>query len=1459
MLRNIYSLLIICTITSSCFNAPIQSVGTVAQGRKFAAFVNATDVSTTKSITTIDSKATDPLKLSVSSSNELKGTSITISPGSLQISTTIVIEQGADFADSSASSEVYLANDVTVTNAGNGIIIRPSENSVLSKPIQLNLPLPVLTGLRLAGDIHYAVYYKYLDPTSNQLVTGFRVVNGDNVKLVYDQDSKQDTIQLEGFFGIYWVVSLSRAVLPAEIEAPKASIIPIVNKSNTVVMNTTGVVKESAIVATQAIPELLWPKPTLSFDAASRSVKISVNVDANFGASACKVDLFESTTSLKGISVDTSSLTGVTISIQKLAAHKLIGRFVCVDPQTRTSLSPWSDAVALEAYTLATILSVDTTATAGFYKELAEIPIAVVWNRPVVVEGIPSLFLNLSGSPAKHEAVYVSGSGTTTLLFKYIVTSGEESADLNYAQTNSLLLNEKGLIKDSNAVAAVLDLPDPAQERSLGGHNAIVVDAVSPLAPATVSLANAYTHSATVSMNWAAARDVNFKDFTIQFCTLNTCSGSCSSPATFTSSPGSISGLAEGSYYACVKQSDLANNISKTTTSAGTVTVDFTPPTVNAGTDVSARIPFSLAASGAGSTYAWTKVSGPGSVTFSDNASLYSTVTPTVDGVYVIRLMATDLAGNTATDDMNITWDTTPPTFAGIDELMRLPGNTSAYLFWKPAVDNIAKPWEIIYDICYSMTPGQCLSSFTATTTVGPNIYDVKITGLSSASDYEFVVHARDLHGNMDTNTMVKKNDGLAGVTSIATGYLHTCVILTNGTVKCWGLNDYGQLGDGTFMDRKAPVTVPNLSNVQSLSLGNYHSCAVTIASALYCWGMGGPIGGGVASGSNMPSAVTGLGNVAAVAAGNQFTCAIASGGVVYCWGYNASGQLGNGTTADSMSPVNTGITSATTLTAGDSHVCALAGGLIKCWGMNNDGQLGNGNTINQAIPVTLGAIGSVSSISAGASHTCALTSGSSVYCWGLNTYGQVGDLTNVNKSVPTVVSSLAASYLVAGDNHTCAVTTTNTVKCWGLNNFGQLGDNTSKNQSGPVLVNGLSGISKVSAGAGITCATSVSGGYISCWGQQFRGQLGQDTDERRYAPVRSLNPNGTTLKIVSGQSHSCSLLSNQQVNCWGKGLFGNLGDNTLSPHYTPQPVSVLTAATQLAAGLNHNCAINAGSVYCWGSNNLGQDGDGTIVNKLIPTLVSLATPSFVATGANHSCAVISGGAVKCWGQNTNGQLGNGSTTASNVPVAVTGLTNVIALSLSGDFSCAVLDAGAGVKCWGANSYGQLGNSTFTDSSIPVISNGANGAISMASGGNHSCTVNSGGGVQCWGYGSYGELGDGASAHRNVPTLIFSLTNVTKIAAGSNHTCAQLADNSVKCWGLGTSGQLGNFSSTGANVPVALNWLGTTSTRLYLSGFYSCVGRADGNSTCFGGSESAVFAGANHSIIQGPNRVAPGA
>jgi alpha-tubulin suppressor-like RCC1 family protein len=195
---------------------------------------------------------------------------------------------------------------------------------------------------------------------------------------------------------------------------------------------------------------------------------------------------------------------------------------------------------------------------------------------------------------------------------------------------------------------------------------------------------------------------------------------------------------------------------------------------------------------------------------------------------------------------------------------------------------------------------------------------------------------------------------------------------------------------------------------------------------------------------------------------------------------------------------------------------------------------------------------------------------------------------------------------------------------------------------------------------------------------------------------------------------------------------------------------------------------------------------------------------SFIAMGTDNGCALMTSGGVKCWGYNHSGQVGNGTTVSPPSPVDVTGLaSDVSSIAHTHGHACALTKSG-GVKCWGNNLYGSLGNGTVTNSLVPVDVFGlTSGVSSIALGGESACAVTTSGGVKCWGANAAGQLGNGTTQDSSTPIDVFGLSSgVSSVTLGYSRACALTKLAGVKCWGWNSHGELGNGTTTNSSIPV---------------------------------------------------------
>jgi alpha-tubulin suppressor-like RCC1 family protein len=390
------------------------------------------------------------------------------------------------------------------------------------------------------------------------------------------------------------------------------------------------------------------------------------------------------------------------------------------------------------------------------------------------------------------------------------------------------------------------------------------------------------------------------------------------------------------------------------------------------------------------------------------------------------------------------------------------------------------------------------------------------------------------------------------------------------------------------------------------ISAGVGQACAIEDGAG-YCWGRNadGELGIGNTTNSLVPFPVKANGALngkilTEVSAGDEFNCALASTGTAFCWGSNAYGQLGDGGSIRSTVPIavsTSGVLHGLTLTqisADGETACALAStGAAYCWGDNSDGQLGDGSLTTTPVPVAVSTSGALNGktltqITVGSDHACALDSTGAAYCWGDNAEGGLGDGTMTSSSVPVAVSTSGVlvgktlTQITAAFGDTCALASTGAAYCWGDNANGQLGNASTTSTDVPATVN--------------------TGGVLN---------------------------SKTLTQISSSDNHTCALDSTGAAYCWGSDANGQLGNASTTS--TDVPVTVNTSGllsgrtvTQISARANDTCALDSrGAIFCWGTDALGELGNDTIGWQDVPVLAGPENPTEVTASRGNDMATI--------------------------------------------------------------------------------------------------------------------------------------------------------------------------------------------------------------------------------------------
>ena len=745
----------------------------------------------------------------------------------------------------------------------------------------------------------------------------------------------------------------------------------------------------------------------------------------------------------------------------------------------------------------------------------------------------------------------------------------------------------------------------------------------------------------------------------------------------------------------------------------------------------------------------------------------------------------------------------------------------------------------------------------------------------------------------------------------IAAGSAHTCAILNDGAVKCWGDNYYGQLGYGdknprgnaanSMGDNLPTVELGTNRSALALSLYGSTSCALLDNFKLKCWGDNsyGQLGIGDVEnrgddpgemGDNLP--VVDLGqdaSVISVSVGQQHVCAILDSGDAKCWGASlyghSPGTMGDGLPRIKFAPGE----SALSLSAGRNHTCAIvSGGTVKCWGSAEREALGILNpslgfptqTEYELLGVDLGQGAVAVKLAAGSHSTCALLSSGSVKCWGYNSDGQLGqgdardrgfDSSLMGDNLPPVELGRCGDGAL-GPSETCDDGFTDA--CGSCNadcsapgtgsscgdteicpEFEACDDGAETVQCNSDCSLAVCGDSLINATAGESCDDGFTDACGSCNADCTAPGTGSSCGDGDFCPETESCDYGinslycttgcaTRPQVFAGLSKTCWNNAAGEVFCWGSNSYGQLGQgdgenrgdepSELGDKLSHIDLGRGAKAVSMALGYLHNCALLAsGRVKCWGRNystqcqlgiggsyNRGVRQEEMGDNLPFADLGNANLALQIAAGRDHTCIITDLGDVKCWGYGLRYQLGNGSQQSicsfngdmgDNLPTVDLGSGLVpIKIDSAENFTCVLFD-NEKIKCWGNNSFGQLG--LGHTQSVPVKSNqmGDNLAfvdlgtaanvldISVAA--DHACAVLTDGRLKCWGFSIYGCLGYEDSDNRgdepgemgdNLPAIDLGTgQTAVSVSAGGGHTCALLSGGAVKCWGNNKYGQLG--------------------------------------------------------------------
>ena len=708
--------------------------------------------------------------------------------------------------------------------------------------------------------------------------------------------------------------------------------------------------------------------------------------------------------------------------------------------------------------------------------------------------------------------------------------------------------------------------------------------------------------------------------------------------------------------------------------------------------------------------------------------------------------------------------------------------------------------------------------------------------------------------------TVMANFANLHGSARLAAGDLHSLALKVDGSLWGWGYNVFGQLGDGTTLQRAVPTQVG--AGYAAIAAGSIHTVALKSDASLWAWGNNdfGQLGDGTTS---QRLALTQIGTgYTAVAAGQNHSVALKNDSSLWAWGRNDKGQLGDGTTTQRAVPMQIG-TGFAAVTAGQFHTVALkSDGTLWAWGLNGNGQLGDGTTNQRLVPTLIGSGYVAIASSQGASHTLGLKSDGSLWAWGSNSNGQLGDGTTTQRLVPTKIGTGYAA-IAAGASHTVALKSDGSLWAWGYNGSGQLGDGTTTDRLVPTQIG--TGYTGIAAGSSHTLALKSDGG-LWAWGYNGYGQLGDGTTTQRASPKEIIKV--TNDADLAGLAISAGTLSPPfSLTTTAYSASVGVSSITVTPTTDSANATVKVNGTTVASGSPSGAIVLSAGANAINVVVTALDGVTTRTYTItvtrtlgVPTAPTIgtatagagqATVAFTPPGDNGGSPIVSytvtssPDAITATGAAspitltglTNGTSYTFTVTATNAQgtgpasgpsAAVTPTAPTYALTIA-NFGGGAVTGPAGINCtssctvplasgtvatltatadashlfvgWSGACMG-TGTCTLTmDRLRSVTANFAvvGGVSSIGGGGGHSLAITSDAKLWAWGANASGQLGDGTTT---ASVYARSVANGYKtIAVGATHSVGLKSDGSLWAWGLNGNGQLGDGGTSASLTP----------------------------------------------------------
>lgn len=669
---------------------------------------------------------------------------------------------------------------------------------------------------------------------------------------------------------------------------------------------------------------------------------------------------------------------------------------------------------------------------------------------------------------------------------------------------------------------------------------------------------------------------------------------------------------------------------------------------------------------------------------------------------------------------------------------------------------------------------------------------------------------------------------------SFTTAWLQV-VLLADGSVWTRGLNQYGQLGDGTTTDRTDSFAkVAGVSDITQIATGQGYVMARRADGRVYTWGnnLGGQLATGDEVGRTSPVLID-LTGVAQVVAAGYTSYFLLSDGTVRACGVGGNGQIGDGVSRANSAHVKTpvavsGISTATQISAvaGDQvGLALLADGSVKAWGANAHGAVGNGTTTDALAPVSVQGISQAVAVVGGAHTAYALLADKTVVAWGANAEGQLGNGSTTNSSVPVAVQDLTDVTRISsswGAFH--ALRSDGTVYGCGWNGQGLVGDGTTTNRTKVVPVPIPAGRTVIDIGGN---AGGAAVNFVLAAPDAAKLTI-RTTDMQLAAKgptVVSVVAHDDNAQPAAGQAASLTLSTGASFTGTtnAAGVFAPSVD--LNDEWTTPGKRITATAVVGSASTTAQLTVVGANALGWGQQAwlAGTDTASSVpiqMARVFPSPIVQAMAGGAFTTEAFQAVLLQDGTVWTRGANSQGQLGDGTTTNRySVFSKVPGVSDAVQISVGQGYILALRSNGS-VWGWGRNSGGQLGAGDAANRSTPVQVN-VTGVTQVATSANASYFLLSDGSIRSCGEGPAGQLGDGTNRSTPVLTTVQGITNATQISAVAGYPAglAVLADGTVRAWGNNTAGGLGNGTTTHSAVPV--NVSGITNAVAVVGGAHS--------------------------------------